>query len=122
MNNNDPEIQTLPNWFAAYTGAVISVLSEAIKDPFDEIRGHLTAPILRSWITENQTAFEQSRACAVYYDRAKQKVEAFMVDEKNQSIFTDKGQKIAVVFKANSLDEELRQLLINNKTILISFS
>lgn len=112
----------LPDWFTDYAGAVISIFSEAIKDPFDEIRGHLTAQILRSWIAENRAGYEQSRACAVYYDPAKQEVEAFIVDEKNQSLFTDKGRKITVVFTAKSLDEELSRLLVSNKTVLIPFS
>lgn len=108
-------------WVSGYVGAVISVFTEAIRDPFDEIRGHLTVNILRSWINENRIAWEESRACAIHYDLAKQKVEAFLVDEKNQSLFTDKGQKIAVVFMVKSFDEELKNLFANNKTILVLF-
>lgn len=119
MNNNHEE-QMQSNW-VALTGAVISVFSEAIKDPIDEIQGHLTGSILRSWIIENRRTFEQSSGCVVFYNPAAQMVEAFLVDEKNESLFTDKGQKIAVVFKAKSLDIELKQLFADKKTVLIPF-
>lgn len=119
MNQNDPEPQMLSNSFKLVDAAIS--LFEAIKDPVDEIRGHLTAQILRSWMNENRTASEQSRGCAVHYDPAEQKVVAFIVDDKGESLFTDTGRKIAVVFKAKSLDKELMQLFANNKTILIPF-
>ncbi|NMG17940.1 hypothetical protein [Brasilonema bromeliae] len=120
MTHNNPEDQMQSN-LLAFASAGISVLFEVIKDPFDEIRGHLTGSILRSWITENRKTSEQSSGCVVSYYPAEQKVEAFIVDEKNESLFTDKGRKIAVVFKAKSLDLELQQLFANQKIVLIPF-
>ena len=119
MTNNH-EDQMRSN-LSAFTDAVISIFSEAIKDPIDEIQGHLTAKILRSWITENRRNFEQSSGCLVSYNPTEQTVYASIVDDKNESLFTDKGRKITVVFKAKSLDLELEQLFANKKTVLITF-
>lgn len=101
--------------------AAISVLNDAVEDPLDEIRGHLTAHILREWINKNRTVSTQSRGCAVHYDSASQKVAAFIVDDESNNVFNNKGFRVAAVFKAKSIDKELRQLFAKDTTILIPF-
>lgn len=114
--------RVIPPVISGLAECAISVLGEAVEDPLDEIRGHLTAHILREWIGKNRLLSEQARGCAVHYDLAAKKIAAFIVDDENNAVFDDRGRRIAVVFKAKSVDEELHHLFAKNTTILIPFS
>jgi len=98
--------------------AATSFLAEVTTDPINEIRGHFTASIFREWVKSNATGLPAAK-CAASYDIDKKIVSVFLLTEDDQFIYTPAGKRVASVFSARSMDDEMRELFKSDTMALI---
>jgi hypothetical protein len=99
----------------------IPVIKESIQGPhFHELRGKLSADIIRSWI-HNNISSPDIKKCALYYEIGKKSyVGAFMLAEDNSFVYSG-GKPIAAVFYASQLDNELRDIFRSDTFAVLKF-
>ena len=82
-----------------------SLLQEVTSESLDEIRGHLTATHLRTWIKDTALGFSAEK-CALHLNTDKKIVSAFLLTKNNDFLFSSSGKRLAVSFSARSVDDE----------------
>jgi hypothetical protein len=97
----------------------VEILKEVASDPLDEIRGHLTASNLRDWIKQNTIGIP-AKKCALYYNKQQRIVSVFILAEDDSFLYSNDGKKIAAVFSAKSMDEDIRDLFGSKTTVIFS--
>jgi hypothetical protein len=96
-----------------------SLLRSILINPLNEIRGHVTAPLIRDWIKENATNTVAAK-CVVVRNREKSSLSLLLVDKDDQFIYDKHGERRAVSFALSSMDQDVEQILAGEDVVVLS--
>lgn len=99
-----------------FSSAIFGFFDETMADPLDEIRGHLTGNLLRTWIQEHAVGLDAS-SCMLQFNYDRRTVTAALVGKDSTPLYSPRGERVAVVFGARSMDQEMRDVFATSTTV-----
>lgn len=104
---------------AKIADATSVLFEELTADSIDEIRGHLTAQILREWIKKTSTGLPATK-CVLYFDLEKRFVGAFLLSADDSFIYLPSGKRVASIFAARTMDDEMRKVFRSDNIVVLT--
>ena len=101
------------------SSAVAEFFDEMTAEPLDEIRGHLTGNLVRTWIRERAVGLDAS-ACLLQYNYDNRTVTAALEGEDSTPLYSPRGRRVVVVFAARSMDQEMRDVFAATCTVKLA--
>ena len=99
--------------------AAVQFFKELTEDYINEIRGHLTAQILREWIGKYKSIPEVKK-CFLYLELTPKKyLGAFLLSDDDSFLYGASGKPLAAVFLAKTMDKELTELFLSDNMVIL---
>lgn len=89
-----------------------------IGNALDEIRGHVTRPMIVEWV-EKHAPNTSAIKCAAVRNKNDETVTLFLIDEIDQFVYDVQGNRLTATFKCTSLSSDVEELFSGGDSIIL---
>ena len=103
-------------------GKIVKSLRDDVFRPIgnaiDEVRGNVTRPMIVEWVEKNSSNTSATK-CVLVRNENKKIITLFLIDETEQFVYDNQGNRKTVTFKCTSVSTEIENLFSDSDSVVL---